>query len=126
MTLAAAAVTAYNNAAASAAIAGLTNGTVEILDAGGVVLASASLGTPTASGAVTTMGGFPKTAAAVAVGTAASARYRTSAAADWKTGMSVGLADSGANVIMSTLSIESVGQSVQFSSATLTHNGTAA
>jgi hypothetical protein len=123
MTLAAAAVTAYNNASATAAVAGLTNGTVEILDAGGVVLASASLGTPTASGAVTTMGGFPKTSTAVAAGTAASARYRTSAAADWKTGMSVGT--SGADVILSSLSI-TAGQSVQFNSATLTHNGTAA
>jgi hypothetical protein len=123
MTLAAAAVTAYNNASATAAIAGLTNGTVEILDAGGVVLASASLGTPTASGAVTTMGGFPKTSTAAATGTAASARYRTSAPADWKTGMSVGT--SGADVILSSLSI-TAGQSVQFNSATLTHNGTAA
>lgn len=125
MTLATAAVTAYNNAAAAAAVTGLTSGTVDILDAGGVVLASASLGTPTASGAVATMGGFPKTVTAAATGTAASARYRTSAAADWKTGMSVGLSGSGANVIVSSMTITS-GQSVQFNSATLTHNGTAA
>lgn len=125
MTLAAAAVTAYNNAAASAAVTGLTGGTVDLLDSGGTVLASASLGTPTASGAVTTMGGFPKTVTAAASGTVASARYRTSASADWKTGMTVGLSGSGANVILSSLSITS-GQSVQFNSATLTHNGTAA
>lgn len=125
MTLAAAAVTAYNNAAASAAATGLAGGAVEILDAGGTVLASASMGTPTASGAVTTGGGFPKTVTASATGTADSARYRTSAAADWKTGMSVGLSGSGAQVILSSLSITS-GQSVQFNSATLTHNGTAA
>lgn len=125
MTLAAAAVTAYNIAAAAAAATALASGTVEILDAGGAVLATASLGTPTASGAVTTMGGFPKTVTAAAGGTAASARYRTSAAADWKTGMTVGLSGSGAQVILSSLSITS-GQSVQFNSATLTHNGTAA
>lgn len=125
MTLAAAAVTAYNTAAAASAATNLANGTVEILDAGNVVLASASLGTPTSSGAVTTMGGFPKTVTAAATGTAASARYRTSGAADWKTGMTVGTSGSGANVILSSLSITS-GQSVQFNSATLTHNGTAA
>ena len=123
MTLAAAAVTAYNTAAATAAATALASGTVELLDAGGTVLASASLGTPTALGAVTTMGGFPKTVTAAATGTASSARYRTSAAADWKTGMTVGL--SAADVILSSLSITS-GQSVQFNSATLTHNGTAA
>ena len=125
MTLATAAVTAYNNAAASAAASALAGGTVEILDAGGVILASASLGTPTSSGAVTTMGGFPKTVAAAATGTPASARYRTSGGQDWKTGMTVGLSGSGAQVIMSSLSVTS-GQSVQINSATLTHNGTAA
>lgn len=96
MTLATAAVTAYNNAAANAAITGLTGGTVEILDSGGAVLASAGLGTPTASGAVTTMGGFPKTVTASGSGTPASARYRNSAAANWKTGMPVGLSAAAA------------------------------
>lgn len=96
MTLSAVAVTAYNNASAPAAATGLASGTVEILDAGVVVLASAGLGTPTASGAVTTIGGFPKTVTAAASGTAASARYRNSAAADWKTGMPVGLSSAAA------------------------------
>mgnify|MGYP001765268542 CR=1 FL=1 len=125
MTLAAAAVTAYNTAAAASAATNLNGGTVQILNAGGTVLASASLGTPTASGALTTMGGFPKTVTAAADGTAASARYRTSGGADWKTGMTVGLSGSGAQVILSSLSVTS-GQSVQFNSATLNHNGAAA
>lgn len=125
MTFASAAVTAFNTAAAAQSATSLDSGTVEILDASNVVLASASLGTPTASGAVTTMGGFPKTVTAAATGTAASARYRTSAPADWATGMTVGLSGSGAEVIMSSLSITS-GQSVQVNSATLTHSGSAA
>jgi hypothetical protein len=96
MTLAAAAVTAYNTAAAAAAATGLASGTVEVLNAGGTVLYSAPLGTPTASGAVTTMGGYPRTVTAAADGTAASARYRNSAAANWKTDMPVGLSAAAA------------------------------
>ena len=125
MTFAAAAVSAFNNALATASATALNNGTVELLGAGSTVLASASLGTPTASGALTTMGGFPKTVTAIATGTVTSARYRTSASADWKTAMTVGLTASGAQVILSTLSVTS-GQSVQFNSATLAHTGTAA
>lgn len=125
MTFSASALAAFDNADAAASATALSGGTVEILNAGGTVLASASLGTPTASGAVTTMGGFPKTVSAGATGTAASARYRTSANADWKTGMSVGLAGSGAQVILSSLSITS-GQTVQFNSATLTHTSASA
>jgi hypothetical protein len=125
MTLSATALTAFNTADAAASVTGLASGTVQILDAGGTVLASASLGTPTASGAVMTGGGFPKTVTAAATGTAASARMRTSGAADWKTAMSVGLSGSGAQVILSSLSVTS-GQSVQFNSATLSHSGTSA
>jgi hypothetical protein len=125
MTVSSTAVTAFNAACATASATNLSGGTVEVLNAGGTVLASASLGTPTASGAVTTMGGFPKTVTAAATGTAVSARYRNSASADWKTGMSVGLSGSGAQVILSALDL-TAGQSVQFNSATLTHTGTAA
>ena len=125
MTFAAAAVTAFNNASAAASAAGLNGGTVQLLTAGSVVLASASLGTPTSAGALTTMGGFPKTVVAVADGIPASARYRTSASANWKTDMTVGLGGSGAEVVLSSLSI-TTGQSIQFNSATLAHTGTAA
>ena len=123
MTLSATALTAFNTADAAASATALAAGTVQILDSGGNVLASASLGTPTSAGALTTMGGFPKTVTASATGAAATARYRTSAAADWKTDMTVGT--SGAQVILSNLSITS-GQSVQFNSATLSHSGTSA
>ena len=125
MTFAAAAITAFNTSSASASATSLNGGTVDFLSAGGTVLATASLGTPTASGAVTTMGGFPKTVTASADGTVASARLRTSAAADWKAGITVGLTGSGAQVIMSDLALVT-GQSVQINSATLTHSGTAA
>lgn len=125
MTFAAAAITAFNTSSASASATALNGGTVDFLNSGGTVLASASLGTPAASGAVTTMGGFPKTVTASAEGTVASARLRTSAPADWKTGVSVGLTGSGAQIIMSTLALVA-GQSVQINSATLTHSGTAA
>lgn len=125
MTFSATAITAFNTSSAAQSATSLASGTVELLNSGGTVLASASLGTPTASGAVTTMGGFPKTVTASAAGDVASARYRTSGAADWKTGMTAGLAGSGAQVILSALTL-SVGQSVQFNSANLTHTGTAA
>lgn len=124
MTFASAAITAFNTSSAAASASALASGTIEFLTSGGSILASASLGTPTSSGAVTTMGGFPKTVTASGTGTVASARYRTSAAADWKTGMTVGLSGSGMQVIMSTLSVTS-GQTLQVTSATLTHTGTA-
>lgn len=116
MTFSAAALAAFAATSASA----LASGDLDILSAGGAVLASIDLGTPTSSGATTTMAGFPKSVAASADGTAASARYRTSAGADWKTGMTVGLAGSGAQVILSSLSI-STGQTVTINSATLAH-----
>ena len=119
MTLSATALTAIAAAAASTSATALTGGALELLSAGGAVLATASLGTPTASGAVTTMGGYPRTVNATA-GTIASARYRTSGALDWKSDMTVGLAGSGAQVIVSSLTITS-GQQVTISSATLTH-----
>lgn len=125
MTFSATAITAFDNADAAASATSLAGGTIELLNSGGTVLASASLGTPTASGAVTTMGGFPKTVSAAADGTVASARYRTSGGQDWKTGMTVGLSGSGAQVIMSDLAVVT-GQSVQINSATLTHTGSAA
>lgn len=122
MTFESAAITAFNNAAAAASATALAGGTLEFLDAGGAILASASLGTPTSAGPVATMGGYPRTVSGTA-GTIASARYRTSAPGDWKSSMSVGLAGSGAQVIVSSLTI-GAGQSVTVSSATLTHTAT--
>lgn len=124
MTFSAAALSAFNTAIAAASATALASGTLEFLDSGGSILASAGLGTPTSSGAVTTMGGFPKTVSGTA-GTIASARYRTSAGGDWKTGITVGLAGSGAQVILSSLTIGS-GQSVQATSATLAHSSVSA
>ena len=124
MTFASAAITAFDAADAAASAAVLVGGDLDFLDAGGGILATADLGTPTSSGNVTTMGGFPKTVSGTA-GTIASARYRTSASADWKTAISVGLSGSGAQVILSSLTIGS-GQSVTVTSATLTHSGASA
>lgn len=119
MTLSVSALAAISTAAAATSATNLAGGTVEILDAGGAVLASAGLGTPTSSGATTTMGGFPKSVTASGTGTAATARYRTSAATDWKTGMPCGT--SGTQVVLSSLSITS-GQTVTINSATLVHS----
>ena len=120
MTLSAAALTAFAAASAAASATALVSGDLDLLDAGGAVLATADLGTPTASGAVTTMGGYPRTAAGTA-GTIASARFRTSAGGDWITDMTVGLSGSGAQVILSSLTI-GIGQSVLINSAILTHS----
>lgn len=91
MTLSSAAYAAFAAASATA----LTSGTLELLSASGAALATASLGTPTAAGAVTTMGGYPRTVSGTA-GTIASARYRTSSAVDWMTDMTVGLTSEAA------------------------------
>lgn len=123
MTLSAAALTAFNIADAAASASALVSGDLDILDGSGNVLASCDLGTPTSSGATTTMGGFPKTVTATGTGMAATARYRTSAGGDWKTGMPCGT--SGTQVVLSSLSIES-GQPVTISSATLAHSATSA
>lgn len=119
MTVSSTALAAFAAAQAAASATALANGSLELLSSSGAVLASASLGTPTASGGVTTMGGFPKTVSGTA-GTIASARYRTSASADWITGMSVGVSGSGAQVIVSSLTI-TTGQSVLVNSSILTH-----
>ena len=121
MTFSAAALAAFDAATAAASAAALVGGDLDFLDAGGGILATTDLGTPTSSGNVTTMGGFPRTVSGTA-GTIASARYRTSAGGNWKTGITVGLSGSGAQVILSSLTIGS-GQSVLVSSATLTHTG---
>lgn len=72
----------------------------------------------TATNDTLTFSGFPRTEAALADGTAAEARIRTSGAADRVTGLTVGT--SGADVILDVLSI-TTGQNVVLNSATITH-----
>ena len=123
MTFQAAALAVY----AAADITGLAGGSIQLLD-GTTVLATVAFNSGTAgtsSGAVFTGAGFPKTVTASAAGTITSARFRTSAAADYKTGITVGIAGSGAQVIvdngLGTLAIAS-GQAVRIeASPTLTH-----
>ena len=122
MTFQAAALADFAAASATA----LNGGTLELLSAANAILASYPLGTPagTASGAATTFSGFPKNATGVA-GTVASARLRKAGGADYKTGISVGIPGSGAQVIvtngLNTLVI-SAGQTVTVSAnPTLTH-----
>lgn len=124
MTFAAAALAAY----AAADVAALAGGSIQLLDSGGGVLASAAFNSGSAgssAGAVFTGAGFPKTVTASATGTVASARFRNSAGADYKTGLTVGIAGSGAQVIvdngLSTLAVSS-GQAVTIAAGpTLTH-----
>lgn len=124
MTFQAAALAAFAIASNTA----LNGGTLELLDGSNAVLASFTLDTPagTSVAAVTTLSGFPKTTTATA-GTVASARLRTSAAATYKTGITVGIPASGAQVIVDngagTL-VLTAGQTVQIAaSPTLTHAG---
>lgn len=72
----------------------------------------------TVSGGILTFSSFPKTVAAAASGTAAEARCRTSGAADWITGLTVGT--SGTDVILDNTSI-TVSQDVTINTATITH-----
>lgn len=124
MTFQAAALAAFAAASATA----LNGGTIELLSSGGAVLGSAPFGSPagTSSGAVTTFSGFPKSVVAAA-GTVASARFRTSSGADYKTGITVGIPGSGAQVIVDnqvgTL-VLIAGQTVSIGiNPTLTHSG---
>lgn len=124
MTFQAAALAAFATASNTA----LNGGTLELLDGSSAVLASVTLNTPagTSVGAVTTLSGFPKTTTASA-GTVASARLRTSGAANYKIGITVGIPASGAQVIVDngagTLVLTG-GQTVQIAaSPTLTHAG---
>ena len=97
MTYQAAALAAF----AAASVAPLNSGSLQLLDIGGAVLATYPLDalSSTAVGSVQTFYGFPKSTTATA-GTVASARFRTSAAVDWKTGVSVGIPGSGAQVVV--------------------------
>lgn len=120
MSFSAAALALFASADAAASATALAGGTVDFLSSGGTVLASASLGTPTAAGAVTTGSGFPRSVPAVATGTVASARLRTSGGDGHAAGITVGLPGSGAQAILSALSV-TAGQTVTVDSVALTH-----
>jgi hypothetical protein len=103
--------------------AGSGAGKLEIGTAGmGTVLLTVTLNDPSAAAAasaVLTLSGFPKTVNATASGTAAAARIRDSDDNDVVTGLTVGT--SGADIIVSTVSV-SAGQGVTVAaSPTITH-----
>ena len=109
------------NAVITAIDAGPGNGYIEIGTAGmAALLVTIALQKPsfTESGGVITMAGAPKSGTATGTGTAASARMRTSAAADVLTGLTVGT--SGADINLNSTSI-TTGQTVTLTSATVTH-----
>lgn len=98
-------------------------GVLEIGTTGmGSVLATIALGNPagTATGAVLTFSGFPRSdVSADATGTAAAARIRTATGGtDIVTGLTVGT--SGSDINLDNTSI-SAGQTVTINSATITH-----
>lgn len=97
---------------------------LEFLTAGSAILATINLDTVagTVAGAgVLTFSGFPKATTATATGTIALARTRTSANADVHTGLTVGLAGSGADIILDAVVVSTVGQAINITSLTLTH-----
>lgn len=89
------------------------------------VLATITLADPcaaAASGGVLTFSGFPRSdTSADATGTAAAARIRDSNGNDVITGLTVGAAGSGADIILDTTAIDA-GEIVTLNSATITAN----
>jgi hypothetical protein len=73
----------------------------------------------TVSGSVLTFSSTPYSVAAAAAGTLAKAELRTSADAVIISGLTVGT--SGADIIVDTTTISSIGQMVNINSGTLTH-----
>lgn len=99
-----------------------TTAKLEIGTAGmAAILVSIPLGNPIGSvlGDVLTLD-MPKSATAAATGKAAAARIRDGSNVDIRTGLTVAV--SGANVNINDLDLEA-GQTVEITSATLTHNG---
>lgn len=86
------------------------------------VLAAITLQNPaaTVSGGVLTIAGVPISATATATGTAALAELRNNAGTAIVSGLTVGVAGSGADIIISSTAISS-GQTVQLNSGTITH-----
>lgn len=90
----------------------------------GTVLATIVLDDPcgTVSGGVLTFSGFPRSdTSADATGTAANARIRDSNGNDVITGLTVGVAGSGADIILDTTSIDQF-ETVTLNTATITAN----
>lgn len=100
MSLGAAAIAA----AAATCPSGLAGGSLQLLDASGAVLRSATLDGPSAGnadGAVFVAGGMPKAMAGIGAGVVAAAKLCTAGGAEWSAGATVGLPGSGAQVIVS-------------------------
>jgi hypothetical protein len=114
------------NAVAATIDAGSGPGVLQIgTTAMGTVLATIVLADPcasSASGGVLTFSGFPRSdTSADANGTAAAARIRDSDGNDVITGLTVGLAGSGADIIFESVSFN-VGEVITLNSATITAN----
>lgn len=114
------------NAVAGVIDSGSGPGILQIGTAGmAVVLATITLSDPcasSASGGVLTFSGFPKSdTSADATGVAAAARIRDSNGNDVITGLTVGAAGSGADLILDTVNIDA-GEIVTLNSATITAN----
>lgn len=114
------------NAVAATIDAGSGPGVLQIgTTAMGTVLATIVLADPcasSASGGVLTFSGFPRSdTSADANGTAAAARIRDSDGNDVITGLTVGVAGSGADIIFESVSFN-VGEVITLNSATITAN----
>jgi len=116
----------YSAAEISNSLAGrntrLSNGFIDFLGASNEVIGSCPLNATAGvvAGTTLTFSGFPKSVTPAIFGTAiASARLRTSALADLATGFTVGLAGSGAQVIVNKMTPAS-GDTISVISAALT------
>lgn len=116
----------YSPTEISAALAGrnvrLSNGFLDLLGAGGELISTTVLNATAGvvAGTTLTFSGFPKSSVPNVTGVAvASARLRTAGGADLATGFSVGLAGSGAQVIVSKMTPAS-GDTISVQSVTLT------
>ena len=108
----------------SAIDSGSGAGKIKILSAADVLLVTIPLAAAPSgavSGDVLTFGSMPRSGTGAAAGTAAKAIYTNGSDATKVSGLTVGIAGSGANVILDNLSV-AVGQTVNITSATLTHN----
>lgn len=97
--------TAAKNARMNALLALLNGGTLELLAANDAIIASFTLDNPAGaiSNGVLTLSGFPKTVTSASGGTIAKARFRSAAPADVATNVTVGT--SGAEIIVSSLTV---------------------
>lgn len=106
---------------AGASAGSLVIGTSALSGATGVLATIPLPTTPaTVAGSVLTIAGVPLSAVATGVGTAALAELRDNAGTVIVSGLTVGAAGSGADIIINATSI-AVGQTVQLNSGTITH-----